>query len=168
MSRGFLSYDSNSLNSASKNFNCLSSLKCHRSLRDRNSSSPLFFLDYAFNRFKLKVFVVFSSCVKISATLSHTSSNLRTGSYIISGIFLIVKICSGQSKFHILFLFFVSSMFSISLCSLLCYHIHLVLNNRNKLHFILNTKTINIWPANITLNIFCLRGRGSENISIYD
>jgi len=40
---------------------------------------------------------------------------------------------SGQSKFHILFLFFVSSMFSISLCSLLCYHIHLVLNNRTTL-----------------------------------
>jgi hypothetical protein len=40
---------------------------------------------------------------------------------------------TGQSKFHILFLFFVSSMFSISLCSLLCYHIHLVLNNRTTL-----------------------------------
>eukprot|EP00088_Acartia_fossae_P038600 TRINITY_DN4003_c0_g1_i2.p1 TRINITY_DN4003_c0_g1~~TRINITY_DN4003_c0_g1_i2.p1 ORF type:complete len:422 (-),score=97.95 TRINITY_DN4003_c0_g1_i2:275-1540(-) len=39
----------------------------------------------------------------------------------------------GQSKFHILFLFFVSSMFSLSLCSLLCYHIHLVINNRTTL-----------------------------------
>ena len=33
----------------------------------------------------------------------------------------------------LLFLFFVSSMFSISLCSLLGYHIHLVLNNRTTL-----------------------------------
>jgi len=41
--------------------------------------------------------------------------------------------CLGQSKFHILFLFFVSSMFSISLCSLLVYHIHLVTNNRTTL-----------------------------------
>lgn len=40
---------------------------------------------------------------------------------------------AGQSKFHILFLFFVSSMFSLSLCSLLCYHIHLVINNRTTL-----------------------------------
>merc|ERR1719228_3037853 len=40
---------------------------------------------------------------------------------------------SGRGKFHILFLFFVSSMFSISLCSLLGYHIHLVLNNRTTL-----------------------------------
>jgi hypothetical protein len=40
---------------------------------------------------------------------------------------------AGQSKFHILFLFFVSSMFSISLCSLLGYHIHLLLNNRTTL-----------------------------------
>jgi len=39
----------------------------------------------------------------------------------------------GQSKFHILFLFFVSAMFSLSLCSLLCYHIHLVINNRTTL-----------------------------------
>ena len=39
----------------------------------------------------------------------------------------------GQGQFHILFLFFVSSMFSISLCSLLGYHIHLVLNNRTTL-----------------------------------
>ena len=58
---------------------------------------------------------------------------------------------AGYGKFHILFLFFVSAMFSISLCSLLgkkcpheddrvkiliCflgYHIHLVLNNRTTL-----------------------------------
>lgn len=39
----------------------------------------------------------------------------------------------GQGQFHILFLFFVSSMFSISLCSLLGYHIHLVLHNRTTL-----------------------------------
>ena len=39
----------------------------------------------------------------------------------------------GHGQFHILFLFFVSSMFSISLCSLLGYHIHLVLNNRTTL-----------------------------------
>jgi hypothetical protein len=39
----------------------------------------------------------------------------------------------GQSKFHILFLFFVSAMFSLSLCSLFCYHIHLVINNRTTL-----------------------------------
>jgi len=39
----------------------------------------------------------------------------------------------GQGKFHILFLFFVSTMFCISLCSLLGYHIHLVLNNRTTL-----------------------------------
>jgi len=39
----------------------------------------------------------------------------------------------GHGKFHILFLFFVSAMFCISLCSLLGYHIHLVLNNRTTL-----------------------------------
>ena len=39
----------------------------------------------------------------------------------------------GHGQFHILFLFFVSSMFSISLMSLLGYHIHLVLNNRTTL-----------------------------------
>jgi hypothetical protein len=44
-----------------------------------------------------------------------------------------INVFIGQSKFHILFLFFVSSMFSISLCSLLCYHIHLVLHNRTTL-----------------------------------
>jgi len=40
---------------------------------------------------------------------------------------------NGYGKFHILFLFFVSTMFGISLCSLLGYHIHLVLNNRSTL-----------------------------------
>jgi len=39
----------------------------------------------------------------------------------------------GRGHFNILFLFFVSSMFSISLGSLLGYHIYLVLNNRTTL-----------------------------------
>jgi len=43
------------------------------------------------------------------------------------------EVPGGRGKFHILFLFFVSSMFSISLCSLLGYHIHLVLKNRTTL-----------------------------------
>lgn len=36
-------------------------------------------------------------------------------------------------KFHILFLFFVSSMLSMGLMFLYCYHIHLLLNNRSTL-----------------------------------
>jgi palmitoyltransferase len=44
-----------------------------------------------------------------------------------------LDVLSGHGQFHILFLFFVSSMFSISLCSLLGYHIHLVLHNRTTL-----------------------------------
>jgi len=43
------------------------------------------------------------------------------------------EVPGGRGKFHILFLFFVASMFSISLCSLLGYHIHLVLKNRTTL-----------------------------------
>lgn len=40
---------------------------------------------------------------------------------------------SGTGKFHVLFLFFVSIMFSISLVSLWGYHIYLVLHNRTTL-----------------------------------
>ena len=39
----------------------------------------------------------------------------------------------GNEQFHICFLFFVSSIFSIALCSLLGFHIYLVLNNRTTL-----------------------------------
>lgn len=38
-----------------------------------------------------------------------------------------------STKFHILFLFFVSSMLSLGVMFLYCYHIHLLLNNRSTL-----------------------------------
>ena len=38
-----------------------------------------------------------------------------------------------NGKFHVIFLFFVSGMFAISLCSLFSYHIYLISQNRTTL-----------------------------------
>ena len=38
-----------------------------------------------------------------------------------------------NGKFHVIFLFFVSGMFAISLCSLFGYHIYLISQNRTTL-----------------------------------
>ncbi|OQV13235.1 Palmitoyltransferase ZDHHC2 [Hypsibius exemplaris] len=40
------------------------------------------------------------------------------------------QLTEGSAKFHILFLFFISTMFMISLCTLFSYHIYLTLTNR--------------------------------------
>jgi len=79
------------------------------------------FFNYKF--FVLFLFYGFVYCIFVS---------LSTAKYFLQFWYRSFE-STGQSKFHILFLFFVSSMFSISLCSLLVYHIHLVTNNRTTL-----------------------------------
>jgi len=80
------------------------------------------FSNYKF--FVLFLFYGFAYCVYVSLSVLKYFLQFWARSFETSG---------QSSKFHILFLFFVSSMFSISLCSLLCYHVHLVINNRTTL-----------------------------------
>jgi len=80
----------------------------------------------AFNNYKFFILFLFYGllyCVYVA--LSSLKYFLRFWTGAMEG--------NGHGKFHILFLFFVSAMFSISLCSLLGYHIHLVLHNRTTL-----------------------------------
>jgi len=82
----------------------------------------------AFNNYKYFVlFLLYGLTYCLFVALSSLKYFLRFWTQTIGGS------SEGYGKFHILFLFFVSAMFSISLCSLLGYHIHLVLNNRTTL-----------------------------------
>lgn len=48
-------------------------------------------------------------------------------------MFLWNRDTNGANRFHLLFLFFISVMFAISLLSLFCYHVHLISHNRTTL-----------------------------------
>lgn len=80
----------------------------------------------AFNNYKFFVlFLLYGLLYCLFVALSSLKYFLRFWTHSMGS--------EGYAKFHILFLFFVSAMFSISLCSLLGYHIHLVLQNRTTL-----------------------------------
>jgi len=80
----------------------------------------------AFNNYKFFIlFLLYGLTYCLFVALSTLKYFLRFWTQTIGS--------EGYGKFHILFLFFVSAMFSISLCSLLGYHIHLVLHNRTTL-----------------------------------
>jgi len=80
----------------------------------------------AFNNYKFFVlFLMYGLCYCLYVALTSLEYFLQFWKDVGAG--------EGRGQFHILFLFFVSAMFSISLCSLLGYHIHLVLHNRTTL-----------------------------------
>ena len=76
----------------------------------------MLFLGYAL------LYTVFLACCNLKYFVKFWADGLQD-----------TAVAEGQGKFHILFLFFVSVMFCISVSSLFWYHVFLVLNNRSTL-----------------------------------
>lgn len=102
----------------------------------KNYKFFILFLGYAFI---YCIFVAFTSLPyfiqfwKVPVMLAIKGHRNDISNFNFQFFFFLQNEVSGTGRFHVLFLFFVSIMFSISLVSLWGYHIYLVLHNRSTL-----------------------------------